>query len=212
MFDPFWINFCIWCDGVKFHSFACEYPVFPALLLKRLLIPHWMLLELLSKIQKWPSVWGFILGSQFCFIDLYVYPYATLLCVCVCISHTVMSDSLWPRGRYVAQQAPLSMRFSRQEFWSGLPFPSPGDLPDPGIEPGSPALQAYSFTIRAPSRKFWNWEVQVLQLCPSFSRLCWLFSSVQSLSHVWLFATPWTAAHQASLSITNSQSPPKPVP
>ena len=35
-------------------------------------------------------------------------------------------------------QAPLSMGFSRQEYWSGLPFPSPGDLPDPGIEPGSP--------------------------------------------------------------------------
>ena len=44
----------------------------------------------------------------------------------------------------VAHQAPLSMGFSRQEYWSGLPFPSPGDLPDPGIEPGSPALQADS--------------------------------------------------------------------
>ena len=43
-----------------------------------------------------------------------------------------------------ARQAPLSMGFSRQEYWSGLPFPSPGDLPDPGIEPGSPALQADS--------------------------------------------------------------------
>ena len=42
----------------------------------------------------------------------------------------------------VACQAPLSMGFSRQEYWSGLPFLSPGDLPDPGIEPGSPALQA----------------------------------------------------------------------
>ena len=41
----------------------------------------------------------------------------------------------------VAYQAPPSMGFSRQECWSGLPFPSPGDLPDPGIEPGSPALQ-----------------------------------------------------------------------
>ena len=40
----------------------------------------------------------------------------------------------------VAYQAPLSMGFSRQEYWSGLPFPSPGDLPDPGIEPWSPAL------------------------------------------------------------------------
>ena len=47
----------------------------------------------------------------------------------------------------VAHQAPLSMEFSRQEYWSGLPFPSPGDLPDPGIEPGSPALQADAFTV-----------------------------------------------------------------
>ena len=44
----------------------------------------------------------------------------------------------------VARQAPLCMGFSRQEYWSGLPFPSPGDLPSPGIEPGSPALQADS--------------------------------------------------------------------
>ena len=42
----------------------------------------------------------------------------------------------------VARQAPLSVEFSRQEHCSGLPFPSPGDLPDPGIEPRSPALQA----------------------------------------------------------------------
>ena len=41
-----------------------------------------------------------------------------------------------------AHQAPLSMRFSRQGYWSGLPFPPPGDLPNPGIEPWSPALQA----------------------------------------------------------------------
>ena len=44
----------------------------------------------------------------------------------------------------VARQAPLSMGFSRQEYWSGLPFPSPRDLPNPGIEPRSPALQADS--------------------------------------------------------------------
>ena len=42
----------------------------------------------------------------------------------------------------IAHQTPPSMEFSRQEYWSGLPFPSPGDLPDPGIEPGSPAMQA----------------------------------------------------------------------
>ena len=46
----------------------------------------------------------------------------------------------------VAHQAPLSMGFARQEYWSGLPFPSPGDRPYPGIEPRSPALQADFFT------------------------------------------------------------------
>ena len=51
-----------------------------------------------------------------------------------------MSDSCDPWT--VARQAPLSMGFSRQEYWSGLPFPSPGDLPNPGIKPKSPALQA----------------------------------------------------------------------
>ena len=58
---------------------------------------------------------------------------------------SVMSDSAasWT----VARQAPLSMGFSRQEYWSGLPFPSPGDLPNPGIEPISPALQADSLPL-----------------------------------------------------------------
>ena len=51
----------------------------------------------------------------------------------------------------VACQAPLSTGFSRQEWWSGLPFPTPGDLPDPGIKPGSPALQAVSL-LSEPSQ------------------------------------------------------------
>ena len=46
----------------------------------------------------------------------------------------------------VVHQAPPSMGFSRQEYWGGLPFPSPGDLPNPGIEPRSPALQADALT------------------------------------------------------------------
>ena len=50
----------------------------------------------------------------------------------------------------VAYQAPPSMGFSRQEYRSGLPFPSPGDLPDPGIEPGSPAFQADALTSEPP--------------------------------------------------------------
>ena len=52
----------------------------------------------------------------------------------------------------VAHQAPLSMGFSRQKCCSGLPFPSPGDLPDPGIEPGSPALKADALTSEAPGK------------------------------------------------------------
>ena len=47
----------------------------------------------------------------------------------------------------VAYQAPSSMGFSRQEYWSGLPFPSPGDLPNPGIEPGSPALRQMLYCL-----------------------------------------------------------------
>ena len=60
--------------------------------------------------------------------------------MCKCESLRAVSDSaiLW----IVARQAPPSMGFSRQEDWSGLPFFSPGGLPDPGIEPGSTALQA----------------------------------------------------------------------
>ena len=46
-----------------------------------------------------------------------------------------------------AHQAPPSIGLSRQEYWSGLPFPSPGDLPDPGIEPRFPPLQANAFTL-----------------------------------------------------------------
>ena len=50
------------------------------------------------------------------------------------------------------QQAPPSMGFSRQEYWSGLPFPSSGDLPDPGIEPRSPALEADALTSEPPGK------------------------------------------------------------
>ena len=62
--------------------------------------------------------------------------------VCAC---SVVSDSATPWT--VARQAPLSMGSSRPEYWSGLPFPPPGVLPDPGIEPRSPALQADSFPL-----------------------------------------------------------------
>ena len=53
---------------------------------------------------------------------------------------------------YKAHKSPLSMGFFRRDYWSGLPFPPPGDLPDPGIEPMSPALQVESF-LTEPSEK-----------------------------------------------------------
>ena len=59
------------------------------------------------------------------------------------LSHVRLFATLWT----VAHQAPPSMGFSRQEYWSGLPFPSPGDLPNPGIEPQSPTLQADALTL-----------------------------------------------------------------
>ena len=57
---------------------------------------------------------------------------------------------LFATPRTVAHQAPPSMGFSRQEYWSGLPFPSPGDLPDSEVEPRSPALQADALTSEPP--------------------------------------------------------------
>ena len=80
-------------------------------------------------------------------------PHRVWVCVWVwvCVSCLVMSDSLaapWT----IAHQAPLSTEFSRQEYWSGLPFLSPGYLPDAGIKPGSPALQADSLLSEPPGK------------------------------------------------------------
>ena len=76
------------------------------------------------------------------------------------------------------------MEFSRQEYWSGLPFPSPGDLPNPGTEYVSPALAGRFFTAESPGK------VKV---------------KAKSLSRVRLFATPWTTAHQAPPSMEFSK-------
>ena len=65
-----------------------------------------------------------------------------------------MSD-LRPHGLYEACQAPPSIGFPRQEYWSGLPFPPPGDLPDPGIEPVSPALQVDSLPLSHQGSPKW---------------------------------------------------------
>ena len=85
----------------------------------------------------------------------------------------------------IAQQASLSMGFSRQKYWSGLAFPSPEDHPDPGIEPTSSALQVDSLLLRHQGSLLYVYICVCVCVC-----VC-----------VGLSATPWTVAHQAPLSM-----------
>ena len=78
------------------------------------------------------------------------------------------------------------MEFSKQEYWSGLPFPSPGDLLNPGIEPGSPALQADALLSEPPGKPTYIYIYMYMYIYIYIYQ----FSSVQSLSRVRLFATP----------------------
>ena len=99
-----------------------------------------------------------------------------------------MLSHVWPFATpwTVASQAPLSMGFSRQEYWNELQCSPPGDLPNPGIKPSLPHFRQILYCLSHQG------SIQ--------------FSSVQLLSCVRLFVTPWIAARQASLSITNSWS------
>ena len=77
-----------------------------------------------------------------------------------------MLDSLILHGLYVAQEAPLPWVFSRQEYWSGLPCPPPGDFFNPGIELRSPTLQANSLPAEPPGKPK-NTRVSSLSLLPN---------------------------------------------
>ena len=91
------------------------------------------------------------------------------MCVCVCIYiYTLSHVQLFMISWTVACQAPPSMGFPRQEYWSRLPFPTPGDLPNPGIEPTVltfPALAGRFFTTTV------TWEALLLLLLSRFSRV-----------------------------------------
>ena len=78
----------------------------------------------------------------------------TFLKVVCCLIAGPYLTLLRPHGLYVARQAPLSTGFPRQESWSGLPFSSPGDLPNTGIEPTSPALVGGFFITEPPGKPF----------------------------------------------------------
>ena len=85
----------------------------------------------------------------------------------------------------VTHQAPLSMGFSRQEYWSRLPFPSPGDLPKPGIEPRSPALQVDVLTSEPPGKP-WDFQGNSTGVGCHF-----LLQGLCSLPFIWPEAKLW---------------------
>ncbi|CAM9950204.1 unnamed protein product [Rangifer tarandus platyrhynchus] len=129
-------------------------------------------------------------------------------CVLSCLSCVQICAALWT----VAFQALLSMGFSRQEYRNGLLCPPAGDFPHPGIKPASfvcPTLAGKFFTTRNLEEYLKNLPYslnsQGFYHCEFFLNEVVQFSSVQLLSHIRLFVTPWTAACQASLSITNSK-------
>ena len=87
-------------------------------------------------------------------------------CVCVCVCESVSHVLLFATPWTMACQAPQSMGFSRQEYCSGLPFPSPEHLPDPGIKPRSPTLEADALTSEPPGKQYgrprfnpWVWKI-----------------------------------------------------
>ena len=125
-------------------------------------------------------------------------------------SHVWLFATPWT----VTYQASLSMGFSRQEYWSGLPFPSPGDLSDPGIELGCPALEADALTSEPPGKppQPIKWCLNGLLWEMLFYQLLTNLPTLQFSSFAQSCATPWTAACQASLSIINSWSLPNSCP
>ena len=100
-----------------------------------LILVIWLRSTIFSLFTFFPSTVDKKQSVGRCFKTIYV-------CACV-LSHVRLFATLWT----AAHQAPESMGFSRPEYWSGLPFPPPGDLPDPGIRPESPALQAVSLLL-----------------------------------------------------------------
>ena len=111
--------------------------------------------------SSWPRDWTHVpcIGRQILYYwdtrEAQIY-----VCVCVCVKYikvwkkvkSLSCVQLFATPRTVAYQAPQSMEFSRQEYWSGLPFPSLGDLPNPGIKPRSPALQADALPSEPPGK------------------------------------------------------------
>ena len=101
------------------------------------------------EVVKWPTFY-------FCLIFICPTECVWLHIIYVCVSVTQPCPTICDPMNCVAHQALLSMEFSRQEYWCDLPFPSSGDLPDSGIEPGSPTLQADSLLSEPPGKPIYN--------------------------------------------------------
>ena len=103
----------------------------------------------------------------------------------------------------VARKAPLSMRFPRQEHWNGLPFPSPGDLPDPGIKPISPSLGDGFFTAEPPEKPFHCYlyihsQISYLPSYSLFQTLDWYFSRLgRQATVIWI---TWSIRFEIQIS------------
>ena len=86
-----------------------------------------------------------------CEATLYLCYLCLVYCYCYCLV-AILVANYFVTPWTVTCQTPLPTSFPRQEYWSGLPFPSPGDLPNPGIEPGSPALEADALPSEPPGK------------------------------------------------------------
>ena len=111
------------------------------------------------------------------------------------LSHVQLFVTPWT----IACQAPPSMGFSRQRYWNGLPFPSPGIFPTQGLNPGLPHCRQ---TLYHLSHQGSPNTIYIFHMCV---RACACACLCYSLGHVQLFVTPWTIAWQASLSMEFSR-------
>ena len=126
-----------------------------------------------------------------CFLDI-----SNFLGDIFSLYHSVVFLCVWLFATpwIVAHQSPLSMEFSRPEYWTGLPFPSLGDLPDPGIKPWSPALQADSLSLPPGKPQmnfiiffpfiFISWRLITSQYCSGFCHtLTWISHGFTCIPH-----------------------------
>ena len=174
-----WYNrfsFCCFCNSLLvfiFWQFNYDVSWYGSLCIKLFwtigLSWFWMAVSF-PKLRKFPTI---------IYSNMVIAPFTLFPSVVSHFSYVWLFATLWT----VACQAPLSLGFSRQEYWSGLPCVSPGDLPDQGIEP-------VSFSLL-------HWQMGSL---PLVSPVKW-----KSFHCVWLFVTPWTVACQSPMSMEFSR-------